>query len=63
MASTWYEANRRELGRCGDYSTMCKCVLTLNIAYADSSQIELVATFCSLRLHKVPRVADIEHEV
>lgn len=25
--------------------------------------IELVATFCGLHLHKVPRVADIEHEV
>ncbi|KAL1797629.1 hypothetical protein ACET3X_004235 [Alternaria dauci] len=25
--------------------------------------IELVANFCGLRLHKVPRVADIEHEV
>ncbi|KNG48505.1 hypothetical protein DDE82_002046 [Stemphylium lycopersici] len=25
--------------------------------------IELVASFCSLRLHRVPRVADIEHEV
>ncbi|KAH7392078.1 hypothetical protein DE146DRAFT_679574 [Phaeosphaeria sp. MPI-PUGE-AT-0046c] len=25
--------------------------------------IELVARFCSLRLHRVPRVADIEHEV
>ena len=26
-------------------------------------QIELVAKFCGIRLHKVPRVADIEHEV
>ncbi|KAF2824722.1 hypothetical protein CC86DRAFT_296133 [Ophiobolus disseminans] len=25
--------------------------------------IELVASFCCLRLHRVPRVADIEHEV
>ncbi|KAJ4993738.1 hypothetical protein SVAN01_00792 [Stagonosporopsis vannaccii] len=25
--------------------------------------IELVASFCGLRLHRVPRVADIEHEV
>ncbi|KAF2477133.1 uncharacterized protein BDR25DRAFT_331005 [Lindgomyces ingoldianus] len=25
--------------------------------------IELIAKFCRLRLHKVPRVADIEHEV
>lgn len=26
-------------------------------------QIEKVAAFCGLRLTKVPRVADIEHEV
>jgi hypothetical protein len=35
----------------------------LKCVRADSEQIELVAEFCSLRLHKVPRVADIEHEV
>jgi hypothetical protein len=34
-----------------------------NMAAANYEQIELVATFCGLRLHRVPRVADIEHEV
>jgi hypothetical protein len=33
------------------------------LAHANIVQIELVAKFCRLRLHKVPRVADIEHEV
>lgn len=33
------------------------------IGHTDLAQIELVANFCGLRLHKVPRVADIEHEV
>jgi hypothetical protein len=35
----------------------------LKYVRVNTEQIELVARFCSLRLHKVPRVADIEHEV
>lgn len=30
---------------------------------ANIDQIELVASFCGLRLHRVPRVADVEYEV
>jgi hypothetical protein len=42
---------------------MRKYLSILRSACVNFDQIELVASFCSLRLHRVPRVADIEHEV
>ncbi|KAF3036270.1 hypothetical protein E8E12_000277 [Didymella heteroderae] len=47
----WHLRGTRRIGvSMGDVETLQRC-------------IELVARFCGLRLHRVPRVADIEHEV
>jgi uncharacterized alpha-E superfamily protein len=40
-----------------------RCASMLQGRTLTYSQIELVARFCGLSLHRVPRVTDIEHEV
>jgi uncharacterized alpha-E superfamily protein len=64
--TAWHLRGTRRIGVSNeDVETIQQCVssLTLLRSSADDEQIELVAKFCGLRLHKVPRVADIEHEV
>jgi hypothetical protein len=64
MASAGNETHWCQQGRCGNGSAMRMNLMSSDhLATADYEQIELVANFCGLRLHRVSRVADIEHEV
>jgi hypothetical protein len=65
----WHLRGTRRIGVSKeDVETIQQCVgLKLyrvsTYRVTDNVQIELVGKFCSVPLHKVPRVADIEHEV
>ena len=64
----WHLRGTRRVGVSHeDVETIQQCVspshITLNGSFLTLSQIEKVATFCGISLTKVPRVADIEHEV
>lgn len=65
--TAWHLRGTRRIGVSKeDVETIQQCVgvgVDTETEIADITQIELVATFCGLRLHRVPRVADIEHEV
>ncbi len=66
----WHLRGTRRIGvSCDDVELIQQCVSarrtskTSLVVYTDLSKIEKVATFCGLKLTKVPRVRDIEHEV
>lgn len=64
----WHLRGTRRIGvSAEDVESLQQCVSccagTVQGSLLTYYQIELVAKFCGLRLHRVPRVADIEHEV
>ena len=64
----WHLRGTRRIGvSIEDVESLQQCVSwcsgTVQGSLLTYNQIELVARFCGLRLHRVPRVADIEHEV
>ena len=66
--TAWHLRGTRRIGVSKeDVETLQQCVSAFagrnEMRVTDSSQIELAATFCGLRLHRVPRVADVEQEV
>ena len=67
MALTWGAPGGRQPRRCGDGPAMRIYPSSLRIreplCLRIVIQIELVAAFAGIRLNKIPRVVDIEHEV